>query len=174
MVVTLVLKPIMLSSAVKLTSKCVSSIKFREHKRSVHGICHQRIKTIAAMSAESLQGQSCKSLGVCSKDTPLVSISDMPDLMKSIPRWKLATDQKSITLKFSTRNFMTALEFLNQAGAVAEEEGHHPDFHLTNYRDVEVALYTHAAGGLTMFDFIVAAKIDAVPVDVLPQKLSHD
>jgi pterin-4a-carbinolamine dehydratase len=39
---------------------------------------------------------------------------------------------------------------------------------------VQIVLYTHAAGGLTMFDFIVAAKIDAVPVEVLAQKLSHE
>jgi 4a-hydroxytetrahydrobiopterin dehydratase len=45
---------------------------------------------------------------------------------------------------------------------VAELEGHHPDLHLTGYRNVAVELWTHAAGGLTENDFILAAKIDAL------------
>ena len=47
---------------------------------------------------------------------------------------------------------------------VAEAEGHHPDLHLVGYRNVAVELWTHAAGGLTENDFILAAKIDQVPV----------
>ena len=39
---------------------------------------------------------------------------------------------------------------------------------------MEVVLYTHAAGGLTMFDFIVAAKLDAIAVDVVEKKVTHD
>jgi 4a-hydroxytetrahydrobiopterin dehydratase len=49
---------------------------------------------------------------------------------------------------------------------LAEAEGHHPDLHLTNYRDVTIELWTHAAGGLTENDFILAAKIDKLPPPV--------
>jgi 4a-hydroxytetrahydrobiopterin dehydratase len=45
---------------------------------------------------------------------------------------------------------------------VAEDEDHHPDLHIEGYRNVRVVLSTHAIGGLSENDFIVAAKIDAV------------
>ena len=45
---------------------------------------------------------------------------------------------------------------------LAEAEGHHPDLHLSGYRNVVLELYTHAVGGLTENDFILAAKIDVL------------
>ena len=65
------------------------------------------------------------------------------------------------------------MKFLNACGDVAEEEGHHPDLHIRGWNNVEVVLYTHAAGGLTMFDFIVAAKLDAIPVEVVEKRAVH-
>jgi len=47
---------------------------------------------------------------------------------------------------------------------LAEQEGHHPDLHLERYRNVWIELWTHAIGGLSENDFILAAKIDLVPV----------
>ena len=52
---------------------------------------------------------------------------------------------------------------VNAIGFLCEAADHHPDLHLTNYRDVTVELWTHAAGGLTENDFILAAKIDQLP-----------
>jgi pterin-4a-carbinolamine dehydratase len=49
---------------------------------------------------------------------------------------------------------------------VAENEGHHPDFHLQGYRNVWIELWTHAIGGLSENDFILAAKIDELPIAV--------
>ena len=51
----------------------------------------------------------------------------------------------------------SALDYIGAVGAVAEEAGHHPDLHLTEYRTVEVKLFTHARGGITINDLIVAA-----------------
>ncbi len=59
-------------------------------------------------------------------------------------------------------DFGTGLDFFCRIADVAEAEDHHPDLHLANYRDVTVELWTHAAGGLTENDFIMAAKIDAL------------
>ena len=47
---------------------------------------------------------------------------------------------------------------------MAEAEGHHPDLHLVGYRDVAIELWTHAIGGLSENDFILASKIDAIPI----------
>jgi 4a-hydroxytetrahydrobiopterin dehydratase len=54
------------------------------------------------------------------------------------------------------------MELLNKIAEIAESEQHHPDLHLTGYRHVRVELTTHAIGGLSENDFILAAKIDAI------------
>ena len=51
--------------------------------------------------------------------------------------------------RFVAKNFQCALDFVNTVGAVAEEEGHHPDIGLTGYRNVQLVLYTHKVGGVT-------------------------
>ncbi|MGC2328909.1 MAG: 4a-hydroxytetrahydrobiopterin dehydratase, partial [Candidatus Sulfotelmatobacter sp.] len=58
-------------------------------------------------------------------------------------------------------DFATALEFVNKVGAVAEEQGHHPDI-LLAWGKAEITLWTHKVDGLTESDFIMAAKIDRV------------
>jgi 4a-hydroxytetrahydrobiopterin dehydratase len=63
------------------------------------------------------------------------------------------------------------LSFFNLASQIAEAEGHHPDLHLTNYREVRVVLSTHAVGGLTLPDLVLAAKLDALPVEYSPKWL---
>ena len=57
-----------------------------------------------------------------------------------------------------------ALDFFRRIGQIAEDEDHHPDLHLTGYRNVAIELSTHALGGLSENDFILAAKIDQLPV----------
>ena len=65
-----------------------------------------------------------------------------------------------------------AMKFFNEVGELAESEGHHPDLHLTSWRNVQVDLSTHAIGGLALPDFVLAAKIDAIeapePLPLLP------
>ncbi len=56
---------------------------------------------------------------------------------------------------------------------MAEEEGHHPDLHLTNFREVEVCISTHAVGGLTYPDFVLAAKLDMIDADYSPKWLKQ-
>lgn len=80
--------------------------------------------------------------------------------LSRLPEWKLSEDGKSIFRTMRTRNFKAAVELVDEIADIAEEEGHHPDIHLTDYRYLRVKLSTHAAGGLTKNDFIVAAKID--------------
>lgn len=66
---------------------------------------------------------------------------------------------------------IAAIQFFNDVATIAEAEGHHPDLHLTGYRNVEVVLSTHAIGGLSMFDFILASKLDSINVDYSPKWL---
>src|SRR5207253_10150843 len=62
---------------------------------------------------------------------------------------------------FTFPDFKQALDFVNLVGAVAEEQGHHPDIFLA-WGKVEITLWTHKVDGLTESDFIMAAKIDKI------------
>ena len=72
---------------------------------------------------------------------------------------------RRIRRDWRVKHFRAAMDFFNKVAAIAEEDGHHPDLHLVGYRDVAIEVWTHAIGGLSENDFILAAKIDAVPVE---------
>ena len=79
---------------------------------------------------------------------------------EQVPAWNVSSDEKSIERDFPFKNFKKALEFVNKVGEVAESEGHHPDIFLHNWKKVRVTLSTHAIKGLSVNDFILAAKVD--------------
>lgn len=74
--------------------------------------------------------------------------------------WLLSDDGLMISRKYKMKNFVAAMELANRIAELAEQEQHHPDLHLTGYRCLRVDLTTHAIGGLSENDFIVAAKIN--------------
>src|SRR5713101_496956 len=75
-----------------------------------------------------------------------------------LPDWKVLEGRK-LSKTFPFPDFKTALDFVNRVGAVAEQEGHHPDIALAWGR-VDVKTYTHKIDGLTESDFVLAAKVD--------------
>ena len=82
------------------------------------------------------------------------------------PNWKLSEDGKSISREFVFKDFVEGVVFITDVAHVAEEEGHHPDLSLHDYKKVTVTLSTHAISGLSENDFILAARIDQVGKDV--------
>ncbi len=82
--------------------------------------------------------------------------------LTATPNWSLADDGKSIVREWKLKSFVEALDACNRIGAIAEAEQHHPDLHLTGYRQLRVDITTHAIAGLSENDFILAAKIDAM------------
>ena len=78
------------------------------------------------------------------------------------PEWQLAAEAKRIERTFRFKNFAKALAFVNEVGIVAEGEGHHPDIHF-GWGYATISLQTHKIDGLHENDFILAAKIDALP-----------
>jgi len=80
-------------------------------------------------------------------------------LLAQLPGWSLRKDRLRRQLRFV--DFVSAMAFVAKIAELAEAEGHHPDF-CVHYNRVDVTLWTHAAGGLTENDFILAAKIDAL------------
>ena len=71
-------------------------------------------------------------------------------------------DGTRIRRDFKLRNFRDAVKLVNNVAALAEREQHHPDLHLEGYRNLWIEIFTHAIGGLSENDFILAAKIDAI------------
>ena len=100
----------------------------------------------------------------CEGGVPALSPAEVQGHLAALPSWKLTADGKRIRREWRVKDFTTALDFFNRVGQVAEQEDHHPDLHVTGYRNVAIEMWTHAVGGLTQNDFILAAKIDTLPV----------
>ncbi len=72
--------------------------------------------------------------------------------------WRREGDM--IVRDVQVKDFQAALDLVNRVGAIAEEEGHHPDLLIHGYKNVRITLTTHAIDGLSENDFILAAKIE--------------
>ncbi len=79
--------------------------------------------------------------------------------LRMTPGWALDAAGKKIYRPFSFKDFKEAMAFVNKVAAIAEGEGHHPDIYIF-YDRVNLELWTHAIGGLSENDFIVAAKVN--------------
>jgi len=88
-----------------------------------------------------------------------LTIQEAEALAKEARDWKLSGDVRKISKEWKFKNFADALVFANKVGAIAEEENHHPDL-TVKWGSVTAELSTHAIGGLSENDFILAAKID--------------
>lgn len=73
--------------------------------------------------------------------------------------WQLSDDTKSIAKHFDFKDFKESMAFIKKVADLAESEGHHPDISIF-YNKVDLKLSTHAIGGLSENDFILAAKIN--------------
>jgi 4a-hydroxytetrahydrobiopterin dehydratase len=115
---------------------------------------------MSVIKAEELTRKKCVP---CEGGVPRLSAVEVEGLLKSMSSWHSAQNGQRIRREWRAKNFAAALAFFNKVGALAEEEGHHPDLHLEGYRNVAIEIWTHAIGGLSENDFILAAKIDEIP-----------
>jgi 4a-hydroxytetrahydrobiopterin dehydratase len=118
------------------------------------------------MSAQNASELTRKKCVPCEGGIPALSHEESQRLLKDVPGWELVDGGKKIRRKWTAKNFMAGIGFFEKVAALAEDEGHHPDLHLTGYRNVAIDLTTHAVGGLTENDFILAAKINEIPIQV--------
>src|SRR6266446_8149211 len=97
----------------------------------------------------------------CEPGTPPLGRAEVDRLLDEVPGWTVAEvdGHQVLTRHFKFKGFMPGVELVNRIAAIAEEEGHHPDLCL-GWGYLTVQLWTHAAGGLTENDFILAAKVD--------------
>ncbi|WP_373046793.1 4a-hydroxytetrahydrobiopterin dehydratase [Vulgatibacter sp.] len=93
----------------------------------------------------------------CEGGVPALDAAAIERLLCQVPGWAVAEGKLQRTFFFA--NFVEAMAFLNRVAELAEREGHHPDFSV-HYRRVEMQIWTHAVGGLTENDFILAAHIE--------------
>ena len=105
--------------------------------------------------SEELAGKQCVP---CRGGVPALQGDELLRLQKQVSQWKVI-EGHSICREFKFPDFKQALDFVNRVGALAEEQGHHPDIFLA-WGKVGLMLWTHAISGLTESDFIMAAKID--------------
>ena len=99
----------------------------------------------------------------CKGGVPAIKGRELEGLLRHAPGWT-AVEEHHITRTFKFPDFKAALGFTNRVGAIAEEQGHHPDI-LLSWGSVGITLYTHKVNGLTENDFIMAARINRLTPD---------
>ena len=102
----------------------------------------------------------------CLGTVTCMPIEELKIGLRDINGWNLSKDCKAIFSSWKMRDFSAAIKFLNKVAELAEIEDHHPDFNLTNYRDISIKLSTHSVGGVSGNDLILAAKINEIPKDL--------
>jgi 4a-hydroxytetrahydrobiopterin dehydratase len=106
----------------------------------------------------TLEKQKCEP---CHTGTTPLSKEEAEALARQVPDWTLK--EKAIEREFKLADFRQAIAFVNYVAELANQEDHHPDIHIY-YNKVHLVLSTHKIGGLSKNDFILAAKIDRLPV----------
>jgi 4a-hydroxytetrahydrobiopterin dehydratase len=96
----------------------------------------------------------------CHGGMPTLSEDEVGRLLGQLEGWRVV-DGKKLAKTFKRRDFLAAVELVDRIAPVAEAEGHHPELRV-GWGRVGVEVWTHAVGGLTENDFILAAKIDRV------------
>ena len=108
---------------------------------------------------DMLIGKKC---GPCEGGTPPMKREQFAPYLDQVAGWEIVQDDHALERDFKFKDFPAALAFVNKVGALAESEGHHPDIDLHNWNRVKLTSSTHAIKGLSINDFILAAKINAL------------
>jgi len=99
----------------------------------------------------------------CERGTPKMEPARANELLGTLDGWELRGERLHRALKF--KDFGGVMRFVNAIADLAEAEGHHPDFTVHDWNQLDVSTWTHSIGGLSENDFILAGKIDALPRD---------
>jgi 4a-hydroxytetrahydrobiopterin dehydratase len=113
------------------------------------------------ISSQQLLQKRCSP---CDGEISPITPQQRDEYLQFLPNWKLTADGQRLRREWRVQDFVTALDFFQRIGQIAEHEDHHPDLHLVGYRNVAIEIWTHAINGLSENDFILAAKIDTLPV----------
>ena len=134
----------------------------------------------AAEESSSAAAATCVPGGKClpceSLDkSHLLSPEQIESELTNMKLWQLSDDKTKLIRNYTARNFQAAMDSLNAIGVIAERENHHPDMHLTSYRTVEIVLFTHSLGGISLNDIALAKMIDEeVSINYSPKWLKEN
>ena len=120
-----------------------------------------RVNKMDILTAVQLTKKKCVP---CEGGVPKLTREEAEAFLKNVAGWTLSPDGIRIRREWRMKNFVSGIEFFETVTEIAESEGHHPDLHLVGYRDLSIEIWTHAIGGLSENDFILAAKINELPV----------
>lgn len=124
------------------------------------------------MSHEPVNDLTQKRCRPCEGGSPPLTRAEATHLLATRPDWILSEDGSSLRRELRLASFREAVQLIDDVARVAEAENHHPDLHLTGYRNLVVELSTHAVHGLSENDFILAAKIDQLVERLRPPEKS--
>ncbi|MGJ8670048.1 MAG: 4a-hydroxytetrahydrobiopterin dehydratase [Oceanococcus sp.] len=110
--------------------------------------------------SSALREQSCKA---CEGGVPALTDAELQqNLLQISSQWQLNNEEpKTLQARYCFRNYYQTMAFVNALAWVAHQENHHPDVSFS-YRECTVKWTTHAIHGLSLNDFICAAKTDAL------------
>jgi 4a-hydroxytetrahydrobiopterin dehydratase len=116
------------------------------------------------MRSQTTDQLTSKKCAACEGYVEKYTLQEAEAQLEALSGWRLSPDGLRIRKDWQVKHFSAGIEFFGKVAELAEQEGHHPDLHLEGYRHAWIELWTHAVGGLTESDFILAAKIDGLPV----------
>jgi 4a-hydroxytetrahydrobiopterin dehydratase len=122
---------------------------------------------MAVQTSEELIQKKC---APCEGGIAALEPGEAQAQLKKLSGWKMTHGGKRIRKEWVVKNFMAGIQFFDDVARLAEDEGHHPDLHLEGYRNLWIEITTHAIGGLSENDFILAAKIDKLPIKLKTAK----
>ncbi|XP_062161075.1 pterin-4-alpha-carbinolamine dehydratase 2, mitochondrial [Alnus glutinosa] len=151
-----------------------SSIRVTEILQNHVGVSSNRNSLCGFRTFCTGQDLSSKKCVPCnSKDMQPMTEQAANELISQVAGWNLVNEGGIFKLNRSwkVKSFTKGLELFKLIADVAEAEGHHPDLHLVGWNNVTIEIWTHAVGGLTENDFILAAKINGLdPQHLLRRK----
>lgn len=105
-----------------------------------------------------MSGLASRECVPCRGGVPPLKGEAIANLLSQLRGWQVIAEHY-LKRDYKFKDFREALDFVNQVGELAEQQGHHPDIYLS-WGKVEITIWTHKIDGLTESDFILAAKID--------------
>lgn len=108
-----------------------------------------------------LASQHCQPI---SRGAPALDAAALDALLPQVPQWSPAGDNASLSREFRFRDFYATMAFVNAVAWIAHRQDHHPDLQV-GYNRCRVTWSTHAVGGLSLNDFICAARTDTLEAD---------
>lgn len=117
------------------------------------------------MNAQSAAALAAKKCLPCEGGVDPLFPAQAAAQLQALTGWTLTSGGQRIRKEWVVKSFLAGIRFFQAVAELAEAEQHHPDLHLSGYRHVAIEIWTHAIGGLSENDLILAAKIDQLPIE---------